>query len=435
MSEETPAPGPRPVRHGRLPRRGAASTATRLAASALAVLLASTGIVGAFVIGDLLLGFGQGGASLANETVLDDVPDIGAMEGGLNFLLIGSDARPADGSFGDPEEDSGVLNDVNMLLHISQDHSHVEVVAFPRDMIVPVPECVDPDDPDGELLSAMSGVKINTVLSYGGMPCVVQTVEQLTGLVIPVAGVVGFQGVASMSEAVGGVEVCLVDPIVDPEAELDLPAGVQSISGRDALGYLRTRKAIGDGSDLGRIANQQAFLSSLLRTLQSDGTLGDPVKLYSIAKVVTDNVELSNRLQDPATLISIALTLKDVDLSQVVFMQYPTYYTDDFGAVMPDEFLGPQLNLALQEDRPVQLNHAALDESSFGTVAQPGADPGADAGEPAPPADGDAEAEAGEPVGEGEGGEAPPPDGGAAPIDGVIGQSADEVRCAAANGG
>ena len=66
--------------------------------------------------------------------MLEGVPDIGAMEGGLNFLLVGSDKRPEDGAFGDPEEESAVLNDVTMLLHISQDHTHVEVVSFPRDM-------------------------------------------------------------------------------------------------------------------------------------------------------------------------------------------------------------------------------------------------------------------------------------------------------------
>ena len=85
---------------------------------------------------------------LESEEVLENVPDIGAMEGGLNFLLVGSDKRPEDGAFGDPEEESAVLNDVTMLLHISQDHTHVEVVSFPRDMYVSVPECPDPNDPD-----------------------------------------------------------------------------------------------------------------------------------------------------------------------------------------------------------------------------------------------------------------------------------------------
>ena len=76
------------------------------------------------------------------------MPDIGAMEGGLNFLVVGSDKRPESGAFGDPVEESGERNDVTMLLHISQDHSHVEVVSFPRDMLVEVPECADPEDPE-----------------------------------------------------------------------------------------------------------------------------------------------------------------------------------------------------------------------------------------------------------------------------------------------
>ena len=81
---------------------------------------------------------------------------------------------------------------------------------------------------------------------------------------------------------------------------------------------------MGDGSDLGRISSQQTFLASLMRTVQSAGTLGDPVKLYSIAKAVLSNMTLSSALQDPAQLMSIARALQDIDLSKIAFVQYPT---------------------------------------------------------------------------------------------------------------
>ena len=315
-------------RHGRLPKRGAASTYAKLAASVVAVLAVSAASVVAYAAVDLVQSV-EPGTELESEHLLDGVPDIGAMEGGLNFLLVGSDKRPESGAFGDPEEESGELNDVNMLLHISQDHSHVEVVSFPRDMIVPVPECTDPADPEGEPLSAMSGVKINAVLGHGGIGCVAKTVEQLTGVQIPVGGVVQFDGVAALSTAVGGVEVCVAERIDDDYSGLHLDAGTHTLAGYDALAFLRSRHGVGDGSDLGRISNQQVFLASLMRTVQSNGTLEDPVKLYSIAKAATSNMSLSPTLQDPTKLVSIARALQDVDLSKVAFIQYPTGYNDD----------------------------------------------------------------------------------------------------------
>ena len=311
-----------------MPRHGAWPTYGKIAASVVAVLAVSATAVVAWAAVDLVASV-KPPVQLESEKLLEGVPDIGAMEGGLTFLLVGSDKRPEDGAFGDPDEDSAVLNDVTMLLHISQDHSHVEVVSFPRDMYVAVPECPDPEDP-AELLPSLSAAKINEVLSWGGFGCVASTVEELTGVTIPVGGIVEFYGVAALSSAVGGVEVCLAERVDDDYTGIHLDAGIHSLSGMDALQFLRTRHGVGDGSDLGRISNQQTFLASLMRTLQSSGTLGDPLKLYSIAKAVLSNMTLSTKLQDPAQLMSIARTLQDVDLSKIAFLQYPTAYTDDF---------------------------------------------------------------------------------------------------------
>ncbi|KQZ11163.1 hypothetical protein ASD23_03445 [Agromyces sp. Root1464] len=400
-------------RHGRLPKHGAASTYLKLAASVIAVLAVAATSIAAYAAVDLVQSI-KPGTELEDEHLLAGVPDIGAMEGGLSFLLVGSDKRPADGSFGDPEEDSAVLNDVTMLLHISQDHSHVEVVSFPRDMIVPVPECPDPVDPESGPLSSMSGVPLNSVLGHGGLGCVVSTISQLTGVPITVAGVVEFNGVAALSEAVGGVEVCLADRVDDDYSGLHLDAGTHSISGYEALAFLRTRHGVGDGSDLGRIASQQAFLASLARTLQSDGTLSDPVKLYSIAKAMLSNMELSNALQNPTTLVSIARTLADVDLSKIAFVQYPTEYSDDRTRVLPADS-AEAVNAALQADQPLVIDPTAIDNSEFGTVADPAA----------PPVDGSAEAPPAE-------ASAPP----TAPLPGdVTGITGDTVRCAKANEG
>jgi LCP family protein required for cell wall assembly len=255
-------------------------------------------------------------------------------------------------------------------------------------------------------------VKINSVLEYGGMPCVVKTVEQLTGLTIPFAGTVQFLGVAGLSEAVGGVEVCVAEPIEDEHTDLYLPAGIHSLRGMDALQFLRTRYGVGDGSDLGRISNQQVFLSSLARTMQSSGTLGDPVKLYSIAKAALSNMELSSSLVDPARMISIAKALKDTDLAKIAFIQYPTGYTDDRSAVVPSES-ALLVNAALQNDVPVIFDPAS-DETDFASAGDPNA-PVAEVPAEEPATDDPA---------------APAPTVEALPSD-VTGQTAAETRCSA----
>ncbi|WP_227820192.1 LCP family protein [Agromyces aureus] len=369
FSSRTAAKNPAIARHGRLKPHSAWRTVAKVTATVVAIALASSTAVVAYAAWDLASTV-QPTVKLESEKVLEGVPDIGAIDGGVNFLLIGSDSREGQGGgYGDPDEETAVLNDVTMLLHIAQDHSHAEVVSFPRDMFVSVPECTDPEDPTGDTLSALSSVKINSVLAYGGMDCVVKTVSELTGVVIPFAGIVQFNGVAALSEAVGGVEVCIAEPIQDEHTDLDLPAGMQSLSGLTALQFLRTRHGVGDGSDLGRISNQQVFLSALVRTLQSSGTLSDPVKLFGIAKAALANMTLSDALTDPAKMISIAKALKDIDLSQIAFMQYPTGSTE--GGLLPSDS-AEVVNLALQNDVPVSFDPNAGD-TSFASVADPNA--------------------------------------------------------------
>ncbi|HEU0183568.1 MAG TPA: LCP family protein [Agromyces mariniharenae] len=406
-----------------MPRHGAWQTYGKIAAAVVAVLAISATAVVSYAAVDLLATAAvKPPVKLESEKILENVPDIGAMEGGLNFLLVGSDKRPEDGAFGDPEEESAVLNDVTMLLHISQDHSHVEVVSFPRDLLVDVPECIDPNDPEGERLPELYGAKMNEVLSWGGFGCVAATIERLTGVQIPVGGIVEFYGVAALSTAIGGVDVCVVDRIDDDYTGLHIDPGTHSLQGMDALAFLRTRHGVGDGSDLGRISNQQTFLASLMRTMQGSGTLGDPVKLYSIAKAVLSNMTLSTALQNPAQLMSIARTLQDIDLSKIAFVQYPTVYTEGFSAVVPAES-AQVLNAALVADHPVALDPNATTDADFGTVTDPNAPAQPEAPAPEAPAT-DAPATPAPTT--------PPAD--ALPPD-VTGQTAADVRCSSANAG
>jgi LCP family protein required for cell wall assembly len=407
------AKSPTVARHGRLKRHSPWKTLGKVVASVVAVTLVSGSAVAAYAAWDLASTV-QPTVTLGNEKVLEGVPDVGAMEGGVSILVVGSDSRQGQGeAFGDPDEETAVLNDVTMLVHISEDHSNASVVSFPRDMLIDVPECTDPEDPTGDPLSPESGVKINTVLSHGGLGCVVKTVEAEVGITIPFAGIVQFMGVAGLSEAVGGVDVCVAEPIEDEYTGTFLDAGMHTLSGVAALQFLRTRHGVGDGSDLARISNQQVFLSSLARTLQSNGTLGDPVKLYSIAKAALANMQLSDSLMDPTRMISIAKALKDTDLNKIAFIQYPTGYVNGGGAVAPTAS-ADAVKAALQNDMPVTFDPEAQ-ASEFGSEADPNA-----AAAAAPPADATAT--------EAPATEAPATVAEALPSD-VTGQTAAETRC------
>ncbi|RIJ54662.1 LytR family transcriptional regulator, partial [Clavibacter phaseoli] len=250
-------------------------------------------------------------------------PSIGGIDGGANILLVGGDTREGQGDgFGTGVGvATGNLNDVTMLLHISEDHTRATVVSFPRDMLVDMPTCVGPD---GAEVAASSGVQINEALKRGGLPCVARAVEAITGLDVPYGGVIQFNGVIGMSNAVGGVPVCIANRILDPKTDLDLQPGVRVLEGRQAVQFLRTRYGVGDGSDIDRISNQQVFLSALLRTITATDTLTNPAKIYGIARAAVDNMVLSTSLDSPAAITSLALTVKDIPLDRFTFVQYPS---------------------------------------------------------------------------------------------------------------
>ncbi|HEY0247605.1 MAG TPA: LCP family protein [Gryllotalpicola sp.] len=351
------------ARHGRLGRRHPFAALGKIFAGIAVVASVSAFSIAGMAFGDVLHST-KPAVDLVDPTthkVVTQQQGIDALQGSFNMLLAGSDSGDGNAAYGTRGEN---LNDVTMLMHVSADHQHVTVVSFPRDMLVPIPSC---PNPKGGSYSAMSSQKINVTLEYGGLACTVLTVQQLTGLSIPYAALIQFDGVVDMSNAVGGVPVCLSGPIKDPYTGLDLPAGTTSIKGQQALAFLRTRHGVGDGSDLGRISNQQVFLSSLVRTIKSADTLGNPIKVYSLAKAAASNMQLSTSLSNVQTMASMAVALKGADLSNVVFVQFPTSYVDGGGAVQPDQSAAGQLLTALQDDRPVSVTG----DTGLGSVQDP----------------------------------------------------------------
>ncbi|MCP2046959.1 LCP family protein [Paenarthrobacter histidinolovorans] len=242
----------------------------------------------------------------------------------LQILILGSDTRDGkNAEYGSTEDSSGYgHSDVMMLLDISADNKRVNVLSFPRDLLVDVPQCTDRTN--NQTFPARSGVMINEAMAEAGIGCAVDTVNKLTGLEIDHFMMADFNAVKELSKAVGGVNVCVSDPVFDPDSRLRLPKGDSLVEGEQALAFLRTRHAFGDGGDLGRIKGQQAFLSSLTRKLKSEGTLGNPQRLLQIADVVTQNLTVDEGLASVPSLLTIGGRLKDIDVSKVAFVAVPT---------------------------------------------------------------------------------------------------------------
>jgi anionic cell wall polymer biosynthesis LytR-Cps2A-Psr (LCP) family protein len=202
----------------------------------------------------------------------------------------------------------------------------------------------------------------------------VQTVSELSGLEIPFAAKVSFGGVINITDAVGGVDVCIANGIKDPNTGIDWPAGMRTVKGLDALQFLRTRHGVGDGGDLGRISNQQQYMSRLTTKLRSEDVLSNPATLYKLASTALRNVDPSTSLTNPLTLVQIATAVKDVPFSDIVFVQYPTAVDPaDPNRVVPEYDAADALWAALAANQPIQLSGNLSDGD--GVIADESATP------------------------------------------------------------
>lgn len=244
--------------------------------------------------------------------------------GALDILLIGSDTRAGSNSnYGDASDQaSGARSDVMMLIQISADRQNITSLSFPRDLMVDIPKCTDPET--GTVYPATETTQINESLTRGGPGCTVATISQITGVNIDHFMLVDFNAVKELSKVVGGVEVCVNEPIDDSYSGLKLPAGTSSVEGEQALAFLRSRHGFGDGSDTGRIKAQQGFLAALLRKVQAEGTLTNPGGVVNIAEAITQNVTVDEGLTSIKTLAGLGSIFGQVDLSKVVFATVPT---------------------------------------------------------------------------------------------------------------
>jgi LCP family protein required for cell wall assembly len=251
-----------------------------------------------------------------------DLPSPEEIDGPINILLLGSDTRDGQGStaYGPSGQE---LADVIILIHVNEDRSNAVALSFPRDLMIPVPECPNPEG--GDPYPAKNKVQINATMNTGGPACTLLAVQALTGVEIPYLAMIDFKGVIAMSQVVGGVDVCVAQKISDPKTNLYLDAGEHTLIGDQALAFLRTRYGVGDGSDLSRISNQQVFLTSLVRKLKSDGVLTNPFQMFRVGTAALENMTLSKSLTKLPVMLGMAREVNQVDLDSITFIKLPVY--------------------------------------------------------------------------------------------------------------
>jgi len=294
--------------------------------------------------------------------------EVPPLNGPLNLLLVGSDTRQGTGNgvFG---TETSNLADVIILLHISADRKNAVGISFPRDLMVPWPACPSTSGGPGYLAQSLG--QINATIANGGPGCTLLTVEQLTGLKIPYLAMIDFNGVIELSNAVGGVEVCVAQDINDPYTNTYLKAGMHNLQGLQALQFLRTRHGVGDGSDLSRISNQQVYLTALVRKLKSKDILNNPVALYSMAKAAARNMKLSDTLSDPGVMVGVADALKAIPMKKITFLQLPSLSMTGKYAnrVQPDYEKAQILFDLMAADKPMVLGE--VKNTGNGSVVAP----------------------------------------------------------------
>lgn len=186
---------------------------------------------------------------------------------GTNWLLVGSDSRTGLSErdverLGTGGDIGSTRTDTIMLLHLPL-RGKATLMSIPRDSYLPVP--------------GYGYDKINAAFALGGPELLVQTVEQNTGLHIDRYAEIGMGGIAGVVDAVGGVEICVAEPIDDPLANLFVEPGCQKMDGPTALGYVRTR-ATAQG-DLDRVVRQREFLSALTSRVFSPAVFLNPFRV------------------------------------------------------------------------------------------------------------------------------------------------------------
>lgn len=244
--------------------------------------------------------------------------------GSENILVLGSDTRSGSNrKLGGGTDDGSARSDTAMIIHVYKGHKKASVVSIPRDTLIDRPSCTDTK---GTTHDAASGVMFNSAYSTGGAACAVKTVESITGLRMDHYLEVDFSGFEKLINELGGVQITTTKDIKDTQSHLNLKAGTHTLNGSQALGLVRTRHGVGDGSDLGRIQLQQAFIKALVNQVKHIGVLTSPTKLYDLANTATKAVTTDSDLGSVNSLTSFANGLKGIGSKNMNMVTMPVEY-------------------------------------------------------------------------------------------------------------
>lgn len=201
------------------------------------------------------------------------------LKGRVNLLAVGTDSRAglsdAELQAIGTEEVHGERADTIILVHLSPQRPDAVMISFPRDLKVHIP--------------GHGTNKLNAALAYGGPDLLVKTLEDYSGIQIDHYVQGNIAGFLKLVDLVGGVEICIDEPLVDAYAGVRLPAGCNTLRGHDAAGYVRARHTF-PGGDLGRIERQQRFVRAAMRKVLSAGTFVNPVRMKRLIDAAADAV-------------------------------------------------------------------------------------------------------------------------------------------------
>jgi LCP family protein required for cell wall assembly len=262
-------------------------------------------------------------SKLHKDVDLSQVIDRPAQGDGTNYLIVGSDSR--QGMSKEEEKAlhtgsaAGARTDSMMILHDGSNGP--TLISLERDTDVTIPSFRGSQS--GKLFPASSQhVKLNAAFAEDGPTLLVRTVEAKTGLHIDHYVEIGLAGFANVVDAIGGVQMNLPQGFKDSYSGADFTAGKQTLNGKQALEYVRTRHAFAT-SDLQREKNQQAFLSALASQTATPGTVLDPFKFYPALGAGLDTLTVDKGMT-PYSLAKMFLAMKGVEGGDGVSMNMPT---------------------------------------------------------------------------------------------------------------
>ena len=310
---------PRAKRKGKAKRR---HTVAKVVVATAAVLALVTGLTIVYAVRHL-----NGNLNVADieDTFVEPHPEKVEVEGPkepLNIMVMGVDSRDCEGCDIDGISGEGG-SDTTIFVHLSADRKRAYGVSIPRDTLVTRPDC---RNSDGDIVPGADDSMWNAAFSLAGAGCTISQFEQISGIPIDHFVVVNFAGFRDMVDAVGGVEVCIPEDIDDRSHGIYLKAGTREISGKEALSYVRERHGVGDGSDIGRIKRQQAFVASMAHKVLSAGTLANPIRLYKFLDAATKSLTLDKGLGDLTKIADIGAQFRDIGLDKVQFLTVPWQY-------------------------------------------------------------------------------------------------------------